>query len=437
MMMSTSITAQGIRFISNDLDQAMLESQTRQKPLFIDTYASWCVQCKKMDAIFKDPEVANFFNKNFINLKVDMGVSQYAYNLKKAYDVIFLPTMIILDENGRVKYMVDRVLSKYELMEVARKVANPGVYLENDVVGINKTPIDDSTERVDNTPSQREIIIKEQEEIIDKTPESIVVENIPLPKRDDSKDKILYVLEDEADLPAEVLYQEAYFRMTLMDGSQTKVAKKYLKTQNDWSSDINIRFINDFVVSTDSDMFNFMLANRHKFETLLGVEHVARTIQILVYRKLYQGIPRPDFEESEALLSYINPKASKIEALTYYLERMYQEADYDQYLHYATDYLINVNAKDHLVYYRLAYIGSLNKQSMDEVNISIDQINQAITLHDTDADYFHTKAALLLKKGDKVNAQKAADKCVKLCMKNGESLTDINLLISKIKSSRS
>lgn len=426
------MAAQSIDFVLNDLDKAKSLSIAKNKALFIDTNASWCTQCKKMDRIFQDPEVGAFFNKHFVNVKIDMGTSQYAVDIKRDYDVIFLPTMIILDVEGRVKYMVDRVLSKSELLEVARKVATPGVYLENDVVAINETPIDDSEYNGDTYVREVKTVQTDIEEI-EKSPESNVVEDIPLPKRDDSNDKILYVLKDQVELPAAVLHEEAYYRMTLMDGSQTKAAKKYLKTQDDWSTEKNMKFINDFTVTTDSDMFRFMIENRAKFEELLGKDHVSRTVEILVYRKLYQGIPRPDYDESQRLLSYINPEKSKIETLRYYLERMYQEQNFDEYIKFAPEYLISVNANDDKVYYRLAEIGFKKEQSLDETNISLDQINKAIHINDKDPQYYYVKAALLLKKGDKPNALKAANKCVKANIKKGHSLTDINELISQIK----
>lgn len=424
-------SAQSITFNYNNFESAKEKALKENKPLFIDTYAAWCTQCKKMDKIFRDSEVGTFFNDKFVNLKVDMGNADYAAILKREFDILFLPTMIILDANGNVKYMVDRTISKRELMDVAKKVANQGVTVGQDVVGLNRPmEMSENVKKAPQKTSKKKAVVEKKP----KKPKKVIVENIPLPKEDGKNDKILYVLDDNSnDLPPEVLYQEAYFRMQLMDGSQSRAAKKYLKTQTDWSSEKNMRFISDFMMSTDSDEFRFMIINRHKFEALLGKENVARTIQILVVRKLHQGIPRPTFDEAKALLSYINPQTSRIEAIVYFMERMYQEENFPEYEKYASQYLISVNASDDLVYYRLAKIGANKEQSRSQTEISLDQINKAISINSNKAQYFKVRARLHGKLGSKTAALKSADMSLKLSMRNGESLTEINRLISELK----
>ena len=431
MLSVVALSGQSITFNHNNIASSKKRASRENKPLFIDTYASWCTQCKKMDKIFRDPEVGKFFNEKFVNLKVDMGVAQYANELKKDYDILFLPTMIILDSYGNIKYMVDRTITKRELLDIARKIADQNVTIGQDIVGLNapmknKVP---ARKKVKRKKKKEEVVVK----TAPKKQKPNIVEEIPLPQSDDSNDKILYVLDGDSDrLPPEVLYQEAYFRMQLMDGSQSRAAKKYLKTQDDWSTDRNMKFISDFLVSTDSDEFRFLIINRHKFEALLGKENVAQTIQILVVRKLYQGIPRPTFDEAKALLSYVNPRTSRIEAIIYYTERMYQEENYTEYEKYASEYLISVNASDHLVYYRLAEIAIDKKQSRSETEISLSQINKAISLNNKEAEYYKVRAELLIKLGRKTAAFKSANKSMSLLMKNGESLTEINQLINRI-----
>ena len=41
--------------------------------IFMDAYAIWCDPCKKMAKnVFKQKKVGQFFNQNFINVKMDM-----------------------------------------------------------------------------------------------------------------------------------------------------------------------------------------------------------------------------------------------------------------------------------------------------------------------------------------------------------------------------
>lgn len=39
----------------------------------MDAYASWCGPCKLMEKnVFTDKNVADFYNKNFVNARIDM-----------------------------------------------------------------------------------------------------------------------------------------------------------------------------------------------------------------------------------------------------------------------------------------------------------------------------------------------------------------------------
>ena len=70
---ANNLKAQNINFFQGNWKQAQLESQKQNKPIFMDAYASWCEPCKRMDReIFSKPEVAKFFNDNFVNVKFDM-----------------------------------------------------------------------------------------------------------------------------------------------------------------------------------------------------------------------------------------------------------------------------------------------------------------------------------------------------------------------------
>ena len=107
------------------------------------------------------------------------------------------------------------------------------------------------------------------------------------------------------DLPPEILRQEAYFRMELMDGSHHIAAKKYLDTQTDWTTEDNMQFIHDFLYDARSKEFEFVIANREACESLLGKSAVNNTINILVNKELERAFPRPDKKRIKELKSYL------------------------------------------------------------------------------------------------------------------------------------
>jgi thioredoxin 1 len=57
-----------IHFVERNWQAVKKEAGEKKKIIFVDAYASWCGPCKMMDSkTFKDKEVADFFNENFIN----------------------------------------------------------------------------------------------------------------------------------------------------------------------------------------------------------------------------------------------------------------------------------------------------------------------------------------------------------------------------------
>jgi thiol-disulfide isomerase/thioredoxin len=97
------VQAQEMKFAKfTSLDDAVKQAKTEGKPIFVDTYASWCGWCKYMDQnIFSDANVAAFYNQHFINLKVDADKSS-SYAFTDKFDISGLPALLILDENGEL-----------------------------------------------------------------------------------------------------------------------------------------------------------------------------------------------------------------------------------------------------------------------------------------------------------------------------------------------
>ncbi|MBK7964909.1 MAG: DUF255 domain-containing protein [Bacteroidetes bacterium] len=62
-----------IHFLPITFDEAMIKAKADKKPIFLHAYASWCHFCSEMaEKVYTDINVANFYNKNFINIKMDM-----------------------------------------------------------------------------------------------------------------------------------------------------------------------------------------------------------------------------------------------------------------------------------------------------------------------------------------------------------------------------
>jgi thiol:disulfide interchange protein len=68
-----STYSQEVKFINNDLNKAIRKAKKENKLIFVDGFTTWCGPCKWMDAnVFVDPQVSEFFNTSFINVKINL-----------------------------------------------------------------------------------------------------------------------------------------------------------------------------------------------------------------------------------------------------------------------------------------------------------------------------------------------------------------------------
>lgn len=111
----------GIQFKNISFSEAQAEAKNEGKYIFMDCYAVWCGPCKSMEKrVFSKGEVGEYFNENFINVKMDMERGE-GPRLSNKYRITGYPTLLILDSEGNVVGRQLGYLNEKQLLQFAKK----------------------------------------------------------------------------------------------------------------------------------------------------------------------------------------------------------------------------------------------------------------------------------------------------------------------------
>ncbi len=94
----------GIKFFHGTFNEAKAKAKKENKLIFMDCYTTWCGPCKKMAKnIFVKKEVGDYYNKNFICLKMDMEQGE-GLTVATNYSIEAYPTYLFINSKGVVKH---------------------------------------------------------------------------------------------------------------------------------------------------------------------------------------------------------------------------------------------------------------------------------------------------------------------------------------------
>ncbi|MEZ4908596.1 MAG: thioredoxin family protein [Saprospiraceae bacterium] len=93
------------------------------KLIFVDFYANWCVPCKWMDeTTYADKSVISSLQDKFVSVKINIDDFD-GYTLKEEYGIKILPTVLVLDQNGKVIERYEESMSPSKLTDVLNNVS--------------------------------------------------------------------------------------------------------------------------------------------------------------------------------------------------------------------------------------------------------------------------------------------------------------------------
>ena len=92
----------GVEFEKGKFSTVLAKAKAEDKLIFMDIYATWCPPCKAMTKnVFPLEKVGTYFNKNFVNVKIDAEKGE-GVALAQKYKVTAYPTFLLIDSSGEV-----------------------------------------------------------------------------------------------------------------------------------------------------------------------------------------------------------------------------------------------------------------------------------------------------------------------------------------------
>lgn len=125
VILPLSSFAQGVDFREVTMREALDAAAKEKKLVFVDFYTTWCGPCKKMSAeVFTQVQVGEFFNKVFVNLKLDAEKGEGKTAARK-YKISAYPTFLVLNPEGMEVYRTVGAMEADAFVEKVRKGIDP------------------------------------------------------------------------------------------------------------------------------------------------------------------------------------------------------------------------------------------------------------------------------------------------------------------------
>lgn len=362
----------GIEF-KHSWKEALSTAAKEKKLIFMDAYTTWCGPCKKLTKeVFPNEMVGAFFNENFINLKMDMEKGE-GLELAEKFDVNVYPTLLFVNAYGEVVHRTAGFHTADQLIDLGSKALDPS----------------------------RSLASMEQ--------------RFNAGNRD-----------------ADFLAEYAIARFEAMDNSHQPIAEAYLKTQNDWSSEVNRKFIFRMVQNTESPMFDYLVKNRKSFETIFGEREVSGRVEELIYGSIYSLGEMPDLQKVDAIFQKAYPEKAEMLSARYRIRHYLEQEDVDGFAKATAHYLKKFPSKDPQELNELAWTFYEIVEDKKMLKKAVKWANKSVKLENA---YYNndTVAALYYKLGKKSKGIKAAEKAIALAKVNNEDSEATQELLNNLK----
>ncbi|MDP3758264.1 MAG: thioredoxin domain-containing protein, partial [Candidatus Daviesbacteria bacterium] len=118
-----------INFEKENFENIKKKAEKENKLIFMDCYTTWCGPCKAMDKnVFTNDSVADFYNKNFLNVKINME-SEEGKKIGKSFHIDFYPTFLYINEKEKLIHKGVGGFSTRMFVNLGEEALNPETQL--------------------------------------------------------------------------------------------------------------------------------------------------------------------------------------------------------------------------------------------------------------------------------------------------------------------
>ena len=342
----------GIQFFEGSLEEAQALAAKEGKLIFMDAYTTWCGPCKRMSReVFTAAEVGSFYNKHFINIKVDMEKGE-GPRLAGRYRVSSYPSLFFLNEKGEVVH--------------AAKGSRP-------------------------------------------VKEFIQLGHMALRKNDRSDEYAK--LYEAGDRSPKLLYDYAY-ALNNSGKPATKIANAYLRTQKTFETEEALEFLFDFANEADSKAFELLIQHRKALQPYKTDQEIQEKVRDACDATVQKAVAYQTPELLNAAkdgMKQIDANFAKEYSLIADVAYAQGLEDWSAYASAADKYAKKYGKKNHKILHEYAFTLGGHTREKKLLQKAEQWVNQALQVQ-FEPTYLRTQSGILRKLGRDEEARKALRK---------------------------
>lgn len=371
------MNAQGIEFFHGTWKEALAEAKEQEKVIFIDAFATWCGPCKRMARdVFPNEKVGSFYNRYFINLKLDMEKGD-GLEFRKEYPVSAFPTLFFINGDGEVVQKVKGAKDVNGFLNLGQKVLgladNSAAYAE----------------RYENGERDPDFILK-------------------------------------------------YVKALNNSGqSSGKVANEYLKSQTQLNTPFNLNFIFEATTNADSRAFSLLEKNYSDIEAIVGSKELISRIEMAcaaTAKKANEFNSPALLSEAQEKMNKYSPEKGAVFLYTSALDFHVAQHNPGDYAKACKKYAKKVLQGEPSKLNELA--NTMHKNFREEAAVlkEAEALAGQAAKQSQNFQYYVTYASILKSNNKQKEAEEAAEKALSLARKEGpHRVTMLESFVRKIK----